>query len=34
LVLKERVAADFRGADSDPAKFDASLLRLIAALKK
>ena len=34
VVLKDRVAADFRGADADPAKFDAGLLRLMAALKK
>jgi hypothetical protein len=33
-ALRDRVVADFRGADIDAAKFDAGLLRLIAALKK
>ena len=33
LVLKERVAADFRGADTDDAKFQAGLQRLIGALR-
>ena len=32
--VRDRVVADFEGADADPAKFDAALLRLIAALKK
>jgi hypothetical protein len=32
--VRDRVVADFEGADTDPAKFDAALLRLIAALKK
>lgn len=30
----DRVVADFRGADTDPAKFDAGMMRLITALKK
>jgi hypothetical protein len=34
LVLNERVAADFRGADNDDAKFSEALRRLIAALKR
>jgi hypothetical protein len=34
LAIKDRVVADFRGADADPAKFSDGMLRLIAALKK
>lgn len=34
FTLKERVAADFRGWSTDPAKFDEGLRKLIAALKK
>jgi hypothetical protein len=33
-AIKGRVVADFRGADTDAAKFSEVLLRLIAALKK
>lgn len=33
-AVRDRVAADFRGADTDPAKFQSALLRLIGALKK
>lgn len=33
-AVRERIAADFRGADRDPDRFDAGLLKLIAALKK
>jgi hypothetical protein len=33
-AVRARVVADFTGADTDQAKFDAALLRLIAALKK
>jgi hypothetical protein len=33
LELKERIAADFRGWDTDPAKFDAGLLQLIEVLE-
>lgn len=34
LTLKDRVAADFRGWDTDSATFDRGLQRLISALKK
>ena len=33
-AVRDRVVADFEGADTDQAKFDAGLLRLIGALKK
>jgi hypothetical protein len=33
-ALKDRVVADFRGTDSDGAKFDAQLARLLSALRK
>lgn len=33
-AIKDRVVADFRGAETDPAKFNDGVLRLIAALKK
>jgi hypothetical protein len=33
-AIGDRVVADFRGAGTDPAKFNAGLLKLIAALKK
>jgi TIR domain/Pentapeptide repeats (8 copies) len=33
-AVRDRVVADFEGADTDPEKFSAALLRLIAALKK
>jgi hypothetical protein len=33
-AVRDRVVADFEGADKDDAKFQAGLLRLIAALKK
>jgi hypothetical protein len=32
--VRDRVVADFEGADADPAKFDAGVRKLIAALKK
>jgi hypothetical protein len=34
VTPRERVAADFRGWDADTTKFDAGMLKLIAALKK
>lgn len=34
VTLRERVAADFRGWDTDPAKFEQGLRKLIKALKK
>jgi uncharacterized protein YjbI with pentapeptide repeats len=33
-AIRDRVVADFRGADADKARFDAGVLKLIAALKK
>jgi len=33
-TVRDRVVADFRGAETDAAKFDEGLLRVIAALKK
>ncbi|NTX56977.1 toll/interleukin-1 receptor domain-containing protein [Myxococcus sp. CA039A] len=33
-AIRDRVVADFEGTDSDPAKFNQALLRLLAALKK
>jgi len=33
-AIRDRVVADFRGADTDTAKFDEGVMRLIAALKK
>ncbi len=33
-AIRDRVVADFRGADTDPTKFSDGVLRLIAALKK
>jgi hypothetical protein len=33
-AVRDRVVADFEGADVDPAKFDTGLHRLMAALKK
>ena len=33
-AVRDRVVADFEGADADAAKFDTGLRRLIAALKK
>jgi hypothetical protein len=33
-AVRDRVVADFEGADADPAKFDAGVRKLIAALKK
>lgn len=33
-AIRDRVVADFRGADTDKAKFDEGVLKLIAALKK
>lgn len=33
-AIKDRVVADFKGAETDPAKFNEGLLRLIATLKK
>ena len=33
-AVRARVVADFRGADTDPAKFQSALLKLIGALKK
>lgn len=33
-TVRDRVVADFRGADTDPAKFQSALIKLIEALKK
>jgi len=33
-AIRDRVVADFRGADTDKAKFDEGVLKLIVALKK
>jgi len=33
-AVRSRVVADFEGADTDPAKFQSALLKLIGALKK
>ena len=32
-AIRDKVVADFRGADADPAKFQSALLKLIVALK-